>query len=38
MKKWRMAPAVVAIVALLTATGIASGQSTAPARQQLTEF
>jgi NitT/TauT family transport system substrate-binding protein len=38
MKKWRMIPAVVAIVALLTATGIASGQSNAPSRAQLTEF
>ena len=38
MKKWRMIPGVVAIVALLTVTGIASGQSNAPARQQLTEF
>ena len=38
MKKWRMIRGVVAIVALLTVTGIASGQSSAPARQQLTEF
>jgi NitT/TauT family transport system substrate-binding protein len=38
MKKLRIVPAVVAIVVLLTATGIASGQSNAPARQQLTEF
>src|SRR6188472_3590104 len=38
MKKLRIVPAVVAIVVLLTAAGIASGQSNAPARQQLTEF
>jgi NitT/TauT family transport system substrate-binding protein len=38
MKKWRLTSAVVAIVALLTVSGVASGQSNAPARQQLTEF